>query len=119
MAVTKFGAGAIRRPAAACCERSEQLPRAPHRFTFDLAAPPRLLFADSERMATLRGKWMCYYTGLKTSGGNALAGINIQNGARKRTVRLGDLDDRFITDDVAGLVFVANGNRLLGYSVSK
>src|SRR5258705_3974790 len=72
-----------------------------------------------ERLATLRGNWMYFYTDLKMSGGHGLAGINIQNGAMERTVRLGDLDDRFITDEVAGLLLVANGNRLLGYSVSQ
>jgi len=72
-----------------------------------------------ERLATLRGNWMYFYTDLKTSGGHGLAGINIQNGTMERAVRLGDLDDRFITDEVAGLLFVANGNRLLGYSVNQ
>jgi len=72
-----------------------------------------------ERLATLRGNWMYFYTDLKTSGGHGLAGINIQNGTMERTVRLGDLDDRFITDEVAGLLFVANGNRLIGYSVGR
>lgn len=70
-----------------------------------------------ERLATLRGNWMYFYTDLKTSGGHGLAGVNIQNGSMERAVRLGDLDDRFITDEVAGILFVANGNRLLGYSV--
>jgi hypothetical protein len=72
-----------------------------------------------ERLATLRGNWMYFYTDLKSSGGHGLAGINIQNGTMERTVRLGDLDDRFITDEVAGILFIANGNRLLGYSVSQ
>jgi len=72
-----------------------------------------------ERLATLRGNWMYFYTDLKTSSGHGLAGINIQNGMMERAVRLGDLDDRFITDEVAGLLLVANGNRLLGYSVSQ
>ena len=72
-----------------------------------------------DRLATLRGNWMYFYTDLKTSGGHGLAGINIQNGTMERAVRLGDLDDRFITDEAAGILFVANGNRLLGYSVSQ
>ena len=72
-----------------------------------------------ERLATLRGNWMYFYTDLKGSGGHGLAGINIQNGTMERSVRLGDLDDRFITDEVAGILFVANGNRLVGYPVSQ
>ena len=70
-----------------------------------------------ERLATLRGNWMYFYTELKTAGGNGLAGINIQNGRVEREVRLSDLDERFITDEAAGTLFSANGNRLLGYSV--
>ena len=71
-----------------------------------------------EHLATLRGNWMYFYTDLKGSGGHGLAGINIQNGGMERAVRLGELDDRFITDEAAGILFVANGNRLLGYSVN-
>jgi outer membrane protein assembly factor BamB len=70
-----------------------------------------------ERLATLRGSWMYFYTDLKT-GGHGLAGINVQTGAVDRAVRLGDLDDRFVTDEVAGFLLSANGNRLLAYPVS-
>jgi outer membrane protein assembly factor BamB len=72
-----------------------------------------------DRLATLRGNWMYFYTDLKTTGGHGLAGINIQNGAMERALRLGDLDERFVTDEAAGLLFVANGSRLLGYSVNQ
>jgi len=71
-----------------------------------------------ERLATLRGNWMYFYTDLKT-GGHGLAGINVQNGTEDRAVRLGDLDDRFVTDEVAGVLFTANGNRLLAYPVNR
>lgn len=71
-----------------------------------------------DRLATLRGNWMYFYTDLKT-GGHGLAGINIQTGAIERALRLGDLDERFVSDEAAGMLFVANGNRLLGYSVSQ
>ena len=71
-----------------------------------------------DRLAALRGNWMYFYTDLKTAGGHGLAGINVQNGAAEREVRLGDLDERFVTDEAAGTLFTANGNRLLGYSVS-
>jgi outer membrane protein assembly factor BamB len=72
-----------------------------------------------DRLATLRGNWMYFYTDLKTTGGHGLAGINIQNGLMERALRLGDLDERFVSDEAAGIVFVANGNRLLGYSVNQ
>ena len=68
-----------------------------------------------DRLATLRGNWMYFYTDL--SDGHGLAGINIQNGSLERQVRVRDLDERFITDEAAGMLFLANGNRLLGYSV--
>ena len=70
-----------------------------------------------DRLATLRGNWMYFYTDLKRSGGHGLAGINIQNGIVDREVRLSDLDERFVTDEVAGILFVANANRLVGYSI--
>ena len=71
-----------------------------------------------ERLAALRGDWMYFYTDLKT-GGHGLAGINVQNGIEDRAVRLGDLDDRFVTDEVAGFLLTANGNRLLAYPVNR
>ena len=69
-----------------------------------------------DRLATLRGNWMYFYTDL--SDGHGLAGINIQNGSLERQVRVRDLDERFITDEAAGMLFLANGNRLLAYSVA-
>jgi outer membrane protein assembly factor BamB len=70
-----------------------------------------------ERLATLRGQWMYFYTELKSRGGNGLAGVNVNTGRTEREVRLSDLDERFVTDEMIGLMFVANGNRVLGYSV--
>jgi hypothetical protein len=72
-----------------------------------------------DQMPTLRGNWMYFYTDLKRSGGHGLAGVNIQGGSVEREIRLGDLDERFVTDEVAGMLFVANNNRLLGYSINK
>ncbi|HET7375569.1 MAG TPA: hypothetical protein VFK30_02610, partial [Anaerolineae bacterium] len=70
-----------------------------------------------DRLATLRGNWMYFYTDLKRAGGHGLAGINIQNGIEDREIKLGDLDQRFVADEVAGILFVANGNRLVGYPI--
>ena len=72
-----------------------------------------------DRMATLRGNWMYFYTDLKRSDGHGLAGINIHTGIAEREIRLSDLDERFVTDEVAGMLFVGNGNRLMGYSISR
>ncbi|HEU5459127.1 MAG TPA: PQQ-binding-like beta-propeller repeat protein [Pyrinomonadaceae bacterium] len=68
-----------------------------------------------ERLATLRGNWMYFYTDLKDRDGNGLVGVNVNNGRSEREVRLSDLDERFVTDEVFGLLFVASGNRLVGH----
>jgi hypothetical protein len=65
-----------------------------------------------ERLATLRGQWMYFYTG------NGLAGVNVNNGRTEREVRLSDLDERFVTDEALGLLFTASGNRLLSHGLS-
>jgi outer membrane protein assembly factor BamB len=70
-----------------------------------------------DRLAALRGQWMYFYTDLKSRGGTGLAGVNINNGETDREIRLRDLDERFITDEPLGLMFVSSGNRMLGYSV--
>src|SRR4026209_672988 len=44
-----------------------------------------------ERLATLRGQWMYFYTDLDR-GGNGLAGVNINNGRTDREGRVSDLD---------------------------
>jgi outer membrane protein assembly factor BamB len=39
-------------------------------------------------------------------------------GETEREVRLSDLDERFVTDEALGLLFVSTGNRVLAYSVT-
>lgn len=72
-----------------------------------------------ERLATLRGHWMYFYTDLRNRDGNGLAGVNVNNGRTERELRLSDLDARFITDEVLGLMFVASENRLLTYPLNR
>ena len=60
---------------------------------------------------------MYFYTDLKGIEGNGLAGVNIHNGQIDRMIRIGNLDERFVTDEVAGILYSANGDRLIGYSV--
>ena len=72
-----------------------------------------------ERLAALRGDWMYFYTDLKGVDGNGLAGVNIHTGATDRAVRLSDLDERFVTDEIAGMLYSADGNRLIGYAVGR
>ena len=71
-----------------------------------------------ERLATLRGNWMYFYTDIKNRDGNGLVGVNVHNGRSEREVRLSDLDERFVTDEVFGLLFVASGNRLIGHRLN-
>lgn len=69
-----------------------------------------------ERLATLRGQWMYFYTNLDR-GGNGLAGVNINNGRTDREVRLSDLDERFVTDEVLGAMFTASGNKIINHGL--
>lgn len=70
-----------------------------------------------DRLASLRGQWMYFYTDLKTRDGDGLAGVNVNTGRTDREVRISDLDERFATDEALGLMFSASGNRLYGNSL--
>lgn len=70
-----------------------------------------------DRLAALRGQWMYFYTDLKGRDGNGLAGVNINNGRTDREISLRDLDERFISDEPLGLMFVSSGNRMLAHSL--
>jgi hypothetical protein len=91
---------------------------------FDRLDPARQLERVSrflwhrERLATLRGQWMYFYTDLKNRDGNGLAGVNVNTGRTEREIRLSDLDERFVTDEVLGLMFIASGNRLIGHRLN-
>ena len=68
-----------------------------------------------DRLAALRGQWMYFYTDL--GNGNGLAGVNINNGRTDREVRLSDLDERFATDEVLGVMFTASANKLFSHGL--
>jgi outer membrane protein assembly factor BamB len=70
-----------------------------------------------DRLAALRGQWMYFYTDLDSRDGNGLAGVNVNNGRTEREVRLSDLDERFVTDEALGLMFMASGNRIVGHAL--
>jgi hypothetical protein len=69
-----------------------------------------------ERLATLRGQWMYFYTNLDR-GGNGLVGVNVNTGRPDRSVRLSDLDERFVTDEVLEAMYTASGNRLFSHGL--
>jgi outer membrane protein assembly factor BamB len=71
-------------------------------------------FWRRERLAELRGMRMYFYTDLKGLG-NGLAGVNIHTGRTDVRLRLGDPDERFITDETTRLLYVSKGDRLLAY----
>jgi outer membrane protein assembly factor BamB len=71
-------------------------------------------FWHRERLAALRGRWMYFYTDLKGLG-NGFAGVNIHTGQTDIRLRLSDPDERFISDETVGLLYVSKGNRLLAY----
>ena len=71
-----------------------------------------------DRLASLRGQWMYFYTDLKTRDGNGLAGVNVNTGRTDREVRVPDLDERFVSDEALGLMFSASGNRIFGHRLN-
>jgi hypothetical protein len=62
-----------------------------------------------ERLATLRGQWMYFYTS------KGLVGVNVNNGGADREVPASDLDERFVSDEVLGVMFTASGDRLFSH----
>ncbi|HVF57465.1 MAG TPA: PQQ-binding-like beta-propeller repeat protein [Pyrinomonadaceae bacterium] len=68
------------------------------------------------RLATLRGQWMYFYTELEK--GRGLVGVNVNSGEAERAIRVGDPDERFISDEAANLLYVAEDNRLHAYALN-
>jgi outer membrane protein assembly factor BamB len=66
-----------------------------------------------KQLSVLRGEFMYFYTELES--GRGLAGVNLNNGRTGRAIKLNDPDYRLTTDEAAGRLFVAKGNRLLAY----
>ncbi|HVF42761.1 MAG TPA: PQQ-binding-like beta-propeller repeat protein [Pyrinomonadaceae bacterium] len=67
------------------------------------------------QLAALRGQWMYFYT--DTQRGRGLVGVNVNPGEPSRSVRLGDPDERFISDEATGLLYVSKGERMQAYSL--
>jgi hypothetical protein len=72
----------------------------------------------TRRVATLRGRWMYFYSSL-SGGGRGLVGVNVETGRASREVRLSDPDERFISDEAAGLLYVSRGERLVAHRLSE
>lgn len=79
-----------------------------------LARLSRMLW-HRRQLAALRGQWMYFYT--DTRSGRGLVGVNINTGEPARAVRLNDPDERFISDEATGLLYVSKGERMQAYSL--
>lgn len=70
----------------------------------------------TRRLAALRGEWMYFYTDL--GRGNGLAGVNIDTGITERTIRMSAPDERFLSDEIDGLLYVSRDNRLIAFDLN-
>ncbi len=104
------------------------------RITFDVDVEERLMdrldparqldklskfLLRRKQLATLRGQFMYFYTDLEQEGGRGLAGVNLNTGQTERAIRLNDLDYRFTTDEIAGLIYVAKDDRLTAFKTNE
>ncbi|HKG14028.1 MAG TPA: hypothetical protein VKB12_11830, partial [Pyrinomonadaceae bacterium] len=67
------------------------------------------------QLAALRGQWMYFYT--DTRSGRGLVGVNVNTGEPTRSVRLSDPDERFISDEATGLLYVSKGERMQAHTL--
>lgn len=71
-----------------------------------------------KRLADLRGNYMYFYTDLpKPFDKKGLVGVNVHTGKDARFVLVSDPDARFTTDETAGLLYSADGNKLQAFDV--
>jgi outer membrane protein assembly factor BamB len=71
-----------------------------------------------KRLAELRGNYMYFYTDLpKPFDKKGLVGVNVEDGSDGRFILASEPDSRFVTDEVNGLLYSADGNRLLAFDV--
>jgi outer membrane protein assembly factor BamB len=71
-----------------------------------------------KRLAELRGNYMYFYTDLpKPFDKKGLVGVNIHDGTDGRFILSSEPDSRFVTDEVIGLLYSADGNRLLAFDI--
>lgn len=71
-----------------------------------------------KRLAELRGNFMYFYTDLpKPFDKKGLVGVNVHNGIDARFILVSEPDSRFVTDEVNGLLYSADGNKLSAFDV--
>lgn len=75
-------------------------------------------FLKRQRLADLRGNFMYFYTDLpKPFDRKGLIGVNVQTGRDARFVLVSEPDARFTIDEISGLLYSADGNRLQTFDV--
>ncbi len=89
---------------------------------FDRLDPTRQLdklsnyLLKRKQLAELRGNFMYFYTDLpKPFDKKGLVGVNVHNGQNGRFILVPEPDSRFVTDETNGLLYSADGNRLLAF----
>ncbi len=90
---------------------------------FDRLDPDRQMdrFSDyllrRKRLAELRANHMYFYTDLpKPYEKKGLVGVNVHTGRDARYALVSDPDPMFVTDDVSGLLYSADGSKLRAFS---
>lgn len=91
---------------------------------FDRLDPARQLerFSDhllrKNRLAELRGSHMYFFTDLgEPFDKKGLVGVNVHNGRDSRFILISEPDEHFITDEVAGVLYSADGDDLEAYDI--
>jgi outer membrane protein assembly factor BamB len=91
---------------------------------FDRLDPTRQMdrFSDyllrRKRLAELRANHMYFYTDLpKPYGKKGLMGVNVHTGRDARVALVSDPDPMFVTDEAAGLLYSADGDKLRAYDI--
>jgi outer membrane protein assembly factor BamB len=75
-------------------------------------------FFRRQRLAALRENFMYFYTDLpKPFDRKGLVGVNVHTGEDARFILVSEPDARFVTDESLGLLYTADGSRLLAYDV--
>jgi outer membrane protein assembly factor BamB len=73
-----------------------------------------------KQLAELRGNFMYFYTDLpKPFDKKGLVGVNLNTGQDARYILVSEPDARFFTDEVNGLLYTADGNRIQAFDFLK
>jgi outer membrane protein assembly factor BamB len=76
------------------------------------------LLLRRKRLAELRPNYMYFYTDLdKPFDKKGLVGVNVHTGRDARYILASDPDPSFVTDETAGVLYSANGNKLQAFDI--